>query len=640
MTDGFDKITVDPPNDIAPQIVEKHMRLPKKYIMPAGVILGVLVIFLLITLYLSRGFYNSLKSTLAVGKEVSASIKTQNIEEAKVKLAKLDESFKLTQGSYNKLGYLKIIPIVGSYYNDGYHLINAGINGVEAGLVATDALVPYADLLGLKGKGTFTGGSADQRIQTAVQTLDKVTPKLKDISAKIELIKKDLDQVDPNRYPEKIGNTLVRSRLTSLVNIFDDSANLFVNAQPLLEELPKVLGEPDPKRYLVLFQNDKELRATGGFITGYAIFKVEHGKLNVEKADDIYKLDDSKNKKFPAPPEILKYHKGVYTLELRDSNLSPDFTVSMDQFKQMLKSVSDFPKYDGIVAIDTHVLVEAIKILGPIPAYGSNFTAENDKRCNCPNVIYELESYADKPVAYEKGSRKDIIGVLLYQIMQKALGVSPGKYWGSLFQMAISEMEQKHILFYLNDAKAQNGLSALNFSGQIKATSDNYLHVNDVNFAGAKSNMFVKESVKYDLRIEGGVGTVILTIDYKNPSPPSDCGLESGGLCLNGLLRNWLRIYVPKGSKLLDFKGSEMDTLSYDSLEKTVFEGFLTVKPMGASQAVIHYKLPFKFENGKAYSMLIQKQPGTDEPVYTILVNGRKIDEFPLTKDQVVKFNL
>ena len=642
MTDGFSKINVqenlkvEDPKD-QPVLVEKKMKLPKKYLGLLAIIFTVFAVFIGITAILARDLYYSLNVTKATAQAAASAAKTQNIELAKGELAKLQKDWKVTQDKYDKLSYLKFIPFLGNYWSDGYHGLRAGATGIEAGLIAIDALLPYADLLGLKGEGTFVGGSADQRIQTAVKTLDKVTPKIKDISIKVESIKNDLDTIDPNRYPEKVGNTAIRERLVSLKNIFDESANLFINARPLMEELPQVLGTPEARRYLILFQNDKELRSTGGFITGYALFKVEQGKLTVEKADDIYKLDEAKSKKFPAPPEILTYHKGVYTLELRDTNYTPDFPKSMKRFEELLQSVNGFPAFDGIVAIDTHVLVEAMKILGSIPAYGTNFTADNDKRCDCPNVIYELELYADKPVAYEKGSRKDIIGVLLYQILQKALGVSPSQYWGRLFQMTLSEMEQKHILFALKNPKAQEGIEAMNFAGQIKNYSGNYLHVNDVNFAGAKSDMFVKRSAKYDLVVDGnGKGTVTLTLDYKNPAPPSDCGLESGGLCLNGLLRDWVRIYVPKGSKLLDFKGSEKDVKTYDDLDKTVFEGFLTVKPQGASQAIVRFDLPKKFENGKSYPLLIQKQPGTDNNVYEIYLNGRKIDSFELTRDREV----
>ena len=45
-------------------------------------------------------------------------------------------------------------------------------------------------------------------------------------------------------------------------------------------------------------------------------------------------------------------------------------------------------KIDGIIALDTHVLVEALKILGPETIGGRVFSADIDKRCDCPRAVY------------------------------------------------------------------------------------------------------------------------------------------------------------------------------------------------------------------------------------------------------------
>jgi hypothetical protein len=104
-------------------------------------------------------------------------------------------------------------------------------------------------------------------------------------------------------------------------------------------------------------------------------------------------------------------------------------------------------------------------------------------------------------------------------------------------------------------------------------------------------------------------------------------------------LRDWIRIYVPLGSKLVDNKGSEVKMTSYDELGKTVFEGFLTVRPLGSTTFSISYTLPFKVENG-ILPLLIQKQPGTNGNDYTIQVNGNKVNNFPLLTDKETKINL
>ncbi len=380
---------------------------------------------------------------------------------------------------------------------------------------------------------------------------------------------------------------------------------------------------------------------------------MESGKPIVERSEDIYVLDEEHGKHPPAPEEIRTYHKGVYYFNLRDSNLSPDFAKSVAQFKELYKGDFDF---DGVIAVDTQVLVEALKILGSFTIAGREFSAENDPRCDCPKVVYELEDYSTRPVAYVRASRKDILGELLLQIMKKALGVSPSQYWGKLFQMGIQQINEKHILANIVDEKAQKGVELLNMGGRIAdgapilAYTDDkgwdYLHINDTNFAGAKSNLFVQHAVKVEYEVSS-TGSIIktLTIDYKNPAEASDCNLESGGLCLNGLLRNWVRIYVPKGSKLLENKGSQspndgkaIDMLVKEDLGKTVFEGFLTVRPLGSAQLTIKYELPIKAS--KDYTGLIQKQPGTAGHEFTILVKGKQKDQFKLTTDRIVQLLL
>jgi hypothetical protein len=329
----------------------------------------------------------------------------------------------------------------------------------------------------------------------------------------------------------------------------------------------------------------------------------------------------------------------------------------MKQFEELYMQTSGEKNIDGIFTVDTHVLVEALRILGPLNVYGREFSATIDKRCDCPRAVYELEDYSTRPVGYVRTERKDIIGVLLHNILQQALGVSPSKYWGQLFQMLITEINNKHVLAYFHDGDIQKAAESFNMAGRIMTSSESaavlkyqegkgwdYLHINHSNMGGAKSNMFVSEKVTKDTTVNAdGTLTTKLTVEYKNPYKGSDCGLESGGLCLNAPLRNWVRVYVPKGSKLTESKGTQspldgkamqMDT--YTSLEKTVFEGFLIVNPMGTARLDVTYTSPVKPE-GK-YKLLIQRQPGSDDQEFLLKLNGKDRKKFTLLTDTEVAF--
>lgn len=638
-----------------PQEQVIHKKRNKKIFRIILVPFGIFAIFFFLAMLFLipfRGIIVKAQDFANVGKSALTAVKSQDIEQSKQKLKELRVSLDSLNAEYKKVIPFKFVPILGSYIADGEHGVKAMYAAISAGDKAIEALEPNADLLGLKGKSTFVSGTAEDRLQTAVKTMSALTPKINEIANDIDTLRKELDYIDPNRYPVSIRGVKVRSGMVSAKTVIEDAANLFVNAQPLLVNLPKLLGAEKEQRYLVLFQNDKELRPTGGFITAYAQFRMAKGKLILEKADDIYTLDASLKKKFPAPREISTFHKGVYQWNLRDSNLSPDFKLSMQQFETMYQATNEEKNIDGIIAVDTHVLVETLKILGPITVYGRTFSADLDKRCDCPKAVYELEDYSTRPVNYVKTARKDIIGVLLHEILRMALGVSPSKYWGNLFKMLLTEINEKHVLTYFHDDSAQKAAESFNLAGRIMTASESaallkykeggewdYLHINNSNMAGAKSNMFVSDKVTKDTAVNSdGTVTTKLTIEYKNLYPGSDCGLESGGLCLNAPLRNWIRIYVPIGSKLTESKGSispkdekPIPLSSMESLNKTVFEGFLIVNPLGTAKLELTYTSPVKPTGG--YKLLIQKQPGTDGEQYVIKMNSKEKKSFPLQTD-------
>ncbi|MCX8009009.1 MAG: DUF4012 domain-containing protein [Patescibacteria group bacterium] len=585
------------------------------------------------------------------GREFVNAVKTQNIDESKVKLTTLRSQLTDIQKTYQDLLWLKSIPYIGVYIQDGERVLNAGFAGLDAGDKAIAALEPNADLLGLKGKSTFTAGSADERIQIAVKTMTALIPQINAMANDIDKLRKEIEMIDPMRYPEEIRGIKLRSQIVSAKATIENAANLFVNAQPLLIKLPEILGEPKEKRYLILFQNDKELRPTGGFLTAFAQFRFARGKAILERSDDIYKLDEAKRKRFQAPKEILTYHKGVNEWHIRDSNLSPDLKLSMQQFEEMYETVAGREKIDGIITVDTHAFVEFLRVLGPLYIGGREFSVENDPRCDCPKAVYELEDYATRPVNYIRTDRKDIIGVLMQTMIQMALGTSPSKYWGQLFQVGLNQIYEKHIMAYFKDEETQKAVEAFNMAGRIMTKEEtaavlkyregegwDYLHVNHSNMAGQKANMFVKESFTKDVTINGdGTITTKLTVDYKNPFPGSDCNLERGGLCLNAPLRNWVRVYVPKGSKLIEGKGTispstgkPQEMITYESLGKTVFEGFLIVNPKGIAKLELTYTSPVNVQ-GK-YNLLVQKQPGTTGQEFELRVNG-KTRRFTLETD-------
>jgi hypothetical protein len=514
-----------------------------------------------------------------------------------------------------------------------------------------EAIAPYADILGFKGLSSSGDGgkTAQDRINFIINTLDKIKPQLTKIGEHLSQARQAVDKIDPDRYPENLRGIPIRENFVRGISLLDQASMLVNDARPMLENAPYMLGIDSPRKYLVLFQNDAELRATGGFITAYSIIQVDKGKISTIQSDDIYALDAKFTKKITAPDPIKKYLPKVPYWNLRDQNLSPDFKVSMDTFFPNYQTTNS-PKVDGIMAVDTQLLVELIKITGPIgvPGFGT-YSAENDPRCNCPNVWYELELFADVegPVIWDSGTgqiilqpknygdRKAFIGPMMYSVLANVMA-QPKAKMSQLFTTIMNQIAGKHILLYFPDAQIQAAVESFNLAGRVRDFPGDYLLIADTNFAGAKTNAWVTYSADQKIDIAGdGTVTKTLTIKYNNPQAYFEDPKTK--LRLNGMFRDWLRVYVPRGSKLIKAEGFETGQVVTEDLGKTVFEGFFTLAPLNVRTITLSYQLPEKITS--PYKILIQKQGGSKNFPYTNIINGKTYPEVILSADKELVYS-
>jgi len=259
-------------------------------------------------------------------------------------------------------------------------------------------------------------------------------------------------------------------------------------------------------------------------------------------------------------------------------------------------------------------------------------------------VIYELESFADVegPVVWDPAgtgkiiyapanmdNRKRIIGPLMNSIMASAFG-SPKEKIADLFGAIFKSVTEKHILLYMLDKESQAAAESFGIAGTIEEFDGDYLHINDANLGGRKSNLYVTQSVHQEVNV-GNDGEIEKTVEitYQNPA-------EYDGW-LNSVLPNWVRIYVPSGSVLLESDGLSGMPEPYEELGHTVFAGFFELRPKGVSKIVLKYQIPNKFKD--YYKLFVQKQPGKDTSLYSIDL-GKKQEEFVFNKDMVIKIKI
>ncbi len=610
-------------------------------------ILLLIIIFIVFSIF--RVYRQSMKFYLS-SLILKDAVVSQDIPKIRDSLEKVKKEQEGLKNAYGLVLWVKLVPYVGGFVSDGQHAIDGIGYALETANLAVDAFEPYSDILGFSTEVNQEAKdgekTAQERLDFIVGSLPEIIPKVDGISQALSKARSEFDNIVPARYPKNLFGKDVQEPIKKGLAAVDEADDFLKRAKPLLAVSPYLLGNDQKRTYLVLFQNDKELRPTGGFLTAYSIAEVEKGKFNPVNSSDIYSLDNKYRPSIPASKPILNYIKGPYQLNknyrLRDMNWSPDFKESIELFLNESQKVG-IDNIDGVIAVDTHLLVNILNVLGPIgvPGYG-NFSTNIEPKCSCPQVIYELESFADVegPVVWDPldptkiiyapanyDNRKKIIGPLMNSILSNALAQQKEKI-PSLFEAVYKSIIEKHVLLYIHNDKAQKAAEIFGIAGRLTDTTDDYLYINDANLGGRKSNLYLTEDVRQTIKINKDKSVEkTLEITYKNTQ-----GYDGW---LNSVLPNWTRIYIPRGSEIVDVSGLEDKDEPYEEFGKTVVAGGFQLRPLGLNKVSVTYKLPFKV--GSDYKLLIQKQPGVGSPLYTLEINGKE-EEFFLTADmQVVR---
>lgn len=388
-------------------------------------------------------------------------------------------------------------------------------------------------------------------------------------------------------------------------------------ALPIFSNLPELLGDNQSKRYLFIFQNNTEIRPTGGFIGSYGIFTVKNGELTNFFTDDVYNLDKLSESKLKvlAPEPMQKYNSQKYWY-LRDANWSPDWPTSAEQiiwFFNIESANAGLPpkELDGVITITPDFIANILGVIGSIKVRGITFSAANFTKELEQFVEFDYPQYGLK-----KSERKAIIGELTEAIINKLYNL-PANDWLTVWLAFKKNIEEKHILVYLLDKKLQESFFEKNWAGKVQETAGDYLLVIDSNLASLKTDQVMKKSINYNLKIdESGDLIAQLEITYQHE------GNYKKDLITR--YRDYLRFYVPDGSWFLKSylkEGGQTTELAilkdlevHQELAKRVAATFLVVEPQTEKTLVVTYRLPQKikeqYQRGM-YKFSVQKQAGT-----------------------------
>ncbi len=534
-----------------------------------------------------------------------------------------------------------------SQMNSGKYAMEAGMRLARAGEHISDAAKA------LKGLGNPMDGN-----RSILAVYQKISASVARAEGELRELEPVIAQINTADVPSQY-----RDKFVKLKQKLPVALAAFTQFRQNSEVVRELLGANGPRKYLFLFQNNNEMRATGGFIGSYGRLDIADGRVKKFFIDGIFNPNGQLIDKIVPPKPIQKISA---TWSLHDSNWFPDFALSATKAMEFYERTGG-PTVDGVIAITPQVLIELLRITGPVelPEYDTVITADN----LMPALQKEVEVDYDK----EENRPKKILSDLAPMVLERVMSMTDGDGLRKVMDVVGQMLAQKHVLMYANDDKIQKMLDDAGWAGTMIDTERDYLSVINTNINGYKTDGVIEQRIEHTAEIAAD-GSIIDIVRIVRK--------HTGGLTpyewWNKVNANYMRVYVPEGAELLSVSGQtrefvqppleykalgfEFDkdvvaqeksmkiddttgTRTYVENGKTVFANWVYVSPQETVTVEYRYRLPFGINlrklNGEGdneadvYAVVFQKQSGApgSELVSNIKLpdNMRRAWQYPTT---------
>lgn len=537
----------------------------------------------------------------------SRSVSSGEVDRASKEIAVAKSFFKLADSEF---GLLVEIPVIGDLFVNSRKVSSTSLK------ISTVALKAYK----VSSQGAIIFGKA-----LGKESYD-LTSYANQIALELGLLYQDLSFLEGDLVASDGVIRYAKDKIFSSVDL--KSARQKVRYLELAaRELPDVLGMDSKKTYVILFQNNMELRPTGGFIGSFATISFDKGRLIDLNVSDVYTAD-GQLKGFVEPPAPIVNYLGEASWFLRDSNWDPNFVSSAAQAEWFLDKEVDL-KVDGVVGIDLAVAKDLIGILGGVKLteFGVDITANN---------FYEI-TQVEVEKDFFPGSRKksNFLTALTSELLVRGTALTSKDYF-KVAGSTLKNLEERHIQVYIHNSELRRAVAEAGWDGNIDIPGcqgncfSDYVGMVEANVGVNKANYFVTRAITVNTKLSVDTVSKTVTLALQNSA---DAVLGAGAR-----YKTYLRLLVPTGTEASAVEVIEEGRSSFVTPETFDIKGrrelgiLVEVYPGTKTSVVfrLQNKASLDFENPGEYNIAVRKQAGTDSdplnvtisPPLTLLTNS------------------
>ncbi len=453
--------------------------------------------------------------------------------------------------------------------------------GATASDLVEEALVPVADgLSGLKLSELLQDGAINVSIlEKLIDALDDATP----------VIQTSISTI--NSLPEAHISQL-KSILDKVKDPLNEANDTLTSAQPILKVLPQMLGaDGQTRNYLVVAQNNAEIRATGGFPGATGIVSVTDGRITMGDFQSIKNLAGDDYAEDQDPKETAMFsHENDVTAQIITCN--PDFPVSAKHLAHLWNQrFGTMP--DGVIALDPVVLQNLLGLVGAVTAPDGDVVDGTNAASVLLNGTYKkFGNDGDAQDEYFSA----VAGLAFKQIMGN-LGDADVEKFMSVLETAAKE---NRLLAWMQDADEQAAIVKFNLAGDIaedEATPELGVYINDNTWAKMTWYMSVNTTLSDPVLSADGTKTYTATTVIRNNLTDEEAAtlptyITGSNPALSGLgnMIEEVMLYAPAGGTISNIScdlGNTFVEGTYSTLQTWRTGAQIQIEP--GHEAVITY---------------------------------------------------
>ncbi|WP_199516375.1 DUF4012 domain-containing protein [Nucisporomicrobium flavum] len=415
----------------------------------------------------------------------------------------------------------------------------------------------------------------DGRVDLA--SLSTAAPKIASGLTVIKHARAEVDGIDSDGLMDQVGAAVGQlsdglAKADQLVSTADRAARL----------LPRMLGAQGPRNYLVLFQNNAEIRATGGMPGAYIVVHADGGAVTITDqgtaASDLKVFDPPVQQLEPDLTALYTDRPAVFPA---DVNLTPDFPTAAGLMRAMYRKRSGVT-VDGVLATDPVALSYLLKATGAVKMpEGEPLTADNAVRVLLSEAYAKYPNPADQDKYFAKAARATF----------EALIKGQGDAKGMVTQLARAAGERR-LLMWSADQAEETALTGTVLEGRLPTDQASRptvgVFLNDG--TGAKLDYYLSHAAELsvgDCDEEGG-REFHLKLTLGSTAPTANLPDYVTGLALTGdkyTSRTNVMIFSPTGGGVVEATSDGKEVPFGTGLERDRVVAVFTVElPPGTTK--------------------------------------------------------